>query len=63
MFSEETKKLIAKVLRLHLENERSSERLRQNLHKKASLDLREIFKRIDKTDDGFLTTGKVYIKH
>ncbi len=59
MFTEETRKIIARVLHHHLENERTVELLRQGLFENNKFNVREVFNGLDGKNDGYLTVGKV----
>jgi len=59
VFTEETRKIIARVLHHHLENERTVELLRQGLQENGDFNVREVFNGLDGKNDGYLTVGKV----
>lgn len=59
LFSVETRKHISRVLRLHLENEGSSESLRQKLNKKGAFNVHDAFNLLDLNEDGHITPDEV----
>ena len=61
MFSQDTKAKINQVLKLLLENEGSSESLRQRLRSKGDMSGHDAFKYLDIRGDGFITADEVNI--
>jgi len=59
IFSQDTRNKMTNVLKLHLENEGSSESLRQRLKSKGDLSGHEAFKYLDLKGDGFITAEEV----
>ena len=47
------------MLRLHLENESSTEALRQKLNKKGSFNVHDAFNLLDINEDGHITADEV----
>ena len=63
IFSFETKKLITKVLKLHLDNEIETEASRQKLNRRVLFNIHEAFNFIDVNQDGYLTPDEVNNYH
>ena len=58
-FSPETRRLITKLFKLHLENETETESSRQRLNKRISFNVHDAFNYIDVNQDGYLTPEEV----
>jgi len=66
VFSEETKKTITKALRMQLENEASTETLKQKLARQYKYNVHEAFTYLDVKEDGVITIeeiGEVFDKN
>jgi len=58
-FSEETKKSISRVLRMHLDNEGTTESLRQRLARRYNFNVHEAFTYLDVNDDGIISADEL----
>jgi len=58
-FSEETKKSISRVLRMHLDNEGTTESLRQRLSRRFNFNVHEAFSYLDINDDGVISADEL----
>jgi len=58
-FSEETKKAIGRVLRMHLDNEGTTESLRQRLARRVNFNVHEAFSYLDSNEDGVISAEEL----
>lgn len=58
-FSEETKKAIARILRAHLDNEGTTEALRQRLARRYNFNVHEAFTYLDVNGDGIISLDEL----